>query len=194
MWTSSNIYDAKFNDEKQTLSFKTGLMAPVGLSTFRFVNLPYQTWELRPDWKGPPGGVFMSITATTVIVEFVIRANLICLNQLQNATSTALQDIVGIFYPLHKLMRLMRQGGIDLFPQHDAYLYVEGVTQKHYIAENHLYNCMALVSTTYNFSWSRWNLLAGRNKMVMQVCTIWSRGSEVKYDYNFMTPTTFQTG
>lgn len=172
IWSISNIHDPKFNEEKQILSFKTGRMAPVGLATFRFVNLPYQTWELRPDWKGPPGGVFFSITAATVIIEFIIRGNQVCMNQLQNATSTALQDIVGNFYPPHQLMRLMREGGIDLFPQHDAYLYVEGVTQKHYIAENHLYNCMALFSTTYNFSWSRWNLLAGRNSMVMQVCCI----------------------
>lgn len=172
IWSTSNIHDPKFNEEKQVLSFKTGRMAPVGLATFRFVNLPYQTWELRPDWKGPPGGVFFSITAATVIIEFIIRGNKVCMNQLQNATSTALQDIVGIFYPPHQLMRLMREGGIDLFPQHDAYLYVEGVTQKQYIAENHLYNCMALFSTTYNFSWSRWNLLAGRNNMVMQVCWI----------------------
>lgn len=169
IWSTANIHDPKFNEEKQILTIKTGLMAPVGLATFRFVNLPYQTWELRPDWKGPPGGVFLSITAATVIVEFIIRANQVCMNQLQNATSTALQDIVGIFYPPHQLIRKMRQGGIDLFPEHDAYLYVEGVTQKHYTAENHLYHCMALFSTTYNFSWSRWNLLAGRNNMVMQV-------------------------
>lgn len=172
IWSTANIHDPKFNEEKQILSFKTGIMAPVSLATFRFVNLPYQTWELRPDWKGPPGGVFFSITAATVIVEFIVRGNQVCMNQLQNATSTALQEIVGTFYPPHQLFRLMREGGIDLFPQQDAYLYVEGVTQKHYIAEDHLYSCLALFSTTYNFSWSRWNLLAGRNNMVMQVTMV----------------------
>jgi len=188
IWTTADIHDPKFNEEKQILSFKTGRMAPVGLSTFRFVNLPYQTWELRPDWKGPPGGIFFSITAATVIVEFIIKANQVCLNQLQNATSTALQEIVGIFYPPHQLIRLMRQGGIDLFPQHDAYLYVEGVTQKHFQAENHLYNCMALFSSTYNFSWSRWNLLAGRNNMVMQVREFIDRKRLPNYQMLLVTP------
>lgn len=187
-WTTCNIYDPKFNEEKQVLSFRTGKISPIGLATFRFVNLPFQAWEMRPDWKGPPGGVFLSITAATVIVEFIIKANEVCLNQLQNATSIALQDIVGIFYPPHKLVRLMRQGGVDLFPQHDAYLYVEGVTPKHYIAEKHLYNCMSLLCTTYNFSWSRWNLLAGRNNMVMQVREFLDRKKLPNYSMLLVTP------
>uniref|UniRef100_A0A1B6E5H5 IC97/Casc1 N-terminal domain-containing protein n=1 Tax=Clastoptera arizonana TaxID=38151 RepID=A0A1B6E5H5_9HEMI len=187
-WTTSNIYDPKFNEEKQVLSFRMGKISPIGLATFKFVNLPFQAWEMRPDWKGPPGGIFLSITAATVIVEFIIRANEVCINQLQNATSSALQEHCGIFYPPYKLVRILRQGGVDLFPQHDAYLYVEGVTPKHYIAENHLYNCMSLLCTTYNFSWSRWNLLAGRNNMIMQIREFLDRKRLPNYSMLLVTP------
>jgi hypothetical protein len=31
------------------------------------------------------------------------------------------------------------------------------------------YRCMALVSSAFNFQWSRWNLLAGRQKMIYQM-------------------------
>jgi len=63
----------------------------------------------------------------------------------------------------------MCSGGVDLFPLHDAYCYIDGATPKHRAAEDHLYHCMALLSTSHSFSWSRWNLLAGRRNMVLQM-------------------------
>lgn len=63
----------------------------------------------------------------------------------------------------------MCSGGVDLFPLHDAYCYIDGATPKHRSAEDHLYHCMALMSTSHSFSWSRWNLLAGRRNMVLQM-------------------------
>lgn len=35
--------------------------------------------------------------------------------------------------------------------------------------EFHLYYNMAQISLCYNFGWSRWNLLAGRRKIVLQI-------------------------
>nr|CAD7444684.1 unnamed protein product [Timema bartmani] len=64
---------------------------------------------------------------------------------------------------------LMSRGGVDLFPPFDAMCYVEGDASKHHEAEDHLYHTMAILSTTHNFSWSRWNLLAGRRNMVLQM-------------------------
>lgn len=63
----------------------------------------------------------------------------------------------------------MQTGGVDVFPPSDAFCYVEGAVPKHRVAEDHLYHCMAMVSTSYNFAWSRWNLLAGRRNMVLQM-------------------------
>lgn len=63
----------------------------------------------------------------------------------------------------------MCSGGVDLFPLHDAHCYIDGATPKHRAAEDHLYHCMALMSTSHSFSWSRWNLLAGRRNMVLQM-------------------------
>jgi cancer susceptibility candidate protein 1 len=63
----------------------------------------------------------------------------------------------------------MCSGGVDLFPLHDACCYIDGATPKHRAAEDHLYHCMALLSTGHSFAWSRWNLLAGRCNMVLQM-------------------------
>lgn len=163
-------------------------MVPIGLSTNRFINLPYQTWEMRPDWKGGPGGVFLSVTAATIIVEFIIRDNKVCLNSLQNASGNALQEIVGIYFEPYKLIRTMQRGGADVFPEHDAFIYTEGITPKHWITENHVYQCMAILGTTYNFSWSRWNLLAGQRSIVMQIREFLDRKRLPNYSMLLITP------
>lgn len=51
----------------------------MALVAYRYCNLPYQTWELKPDFKGPPGGVVFSITASVVIIEFIIRVRIDCI-------------------------------------------------------------------------------------------------------------------
>ncbi|GLG93981.1 Uncharacterized protein GBIM_01287 [Gryllus bimaculatus] len=117
------------------LTFRLGRFGPLALAAYRYCNLPYQTWELKPDLKSK--GVLLNITANIVIVEFTVK--------------------------------IMQRGGVDIFPDRDAYCYVEGSASKHRVAEDHLYHCMALFSTSHNFTWSRWNLLAGRRKMVLQM-------------------------
>lgn len=76
--------------------------------------------------------------------------------------------------------QLMCSGGVDLFPLHDAYCYIDGATPKHRAAEDHLYHCMALLSTSYSFSWSRWNLLAGRRNLVLQMREFLDRKRQVR--------------
>jgi hypothetical protein len=40
------------------------------------------------------------------MVEFNVKDGLIALSQLQNSPNNALQDIVGTYYPLPKLVRV----------------------------------------------------------------------------------------
>lgn len=119
------------------------------------------------------------------MVEFNIKDNRICLTQLQNSPNNALQDIVGTYFKLPKLIRVLQTGGIDLFPACDAFCYIEGKSpiyhveifkfsflgtcEKHWPTERHLYYNMALLSPSYNFAWSRWNNQAGRRNIVVQM-------------------------
>lgn len=45
-WSTAGFYDIKFDDGKQTLSFRTVNFGIFALSAFRFSNLPLQNWEL----------------------------------------------------------------------------------------------------------------------------------------------------
>jgi len=53
------------------LTFRTGRFGAIGLAAYRYANLPYQSWELKPNQKGE--GVSFSITAAVMIVDFLIK-------------------------------------------------------------------------------------------------------------------------
>lgn len=101
--------------------------------------------------------------------EFNVKENLICVTQLQNGPNDALQEIVGIYMKLSKLKRILLKGGIDIFPMHDSFSYIEGTCEKCWPMERHLYYDIARLTTYFNFAWSRWNLLAGRRNIVFQM-------------------------
>ncbi|XP_049839060.1 dynein axonemal intermediate chain 7-like [Schistocerca gregaria] len=166
-WSTEDCHDTKFNEDKQVITFRLGRFGPIGLAAYRYFNLPYQSWEMKPDLKN--GGIILSITATVVIVEFHIKGDKVCLNALQNGATNALQDIVGTYFKPYFLIKRMKRGGVDIFPPVDAFCYVEGSAPKHCVAEDHLYHCMAHASSVCNFAWSRWNLLAGRRNMILQM-------------------------
>jgi hypothetical protein len=63
------LHDLKFNEEKQILSFRAGRLGPLAIAAFRYVNLPYQTWELKPTTNG----IILSITAVVMLVEFLFK-------------------------------------------------------------------------------------------------------------------------
>ncbi|XP_065336687.1 dynein axonemal intermediate chain 7 homolog [Cloeon dipterum] len=164
-WSTEDLHDLKFNEEKQILSFRAGRLGSLALAAFRYTNLPYQTWELKPT----SNGILFSITAAVVVVEFIFKDGLVSLSQLQNGTTNALQDQVGKFYKPKKLIKIMRLGGVDIFPPHDAHCYMSAVSPKQRTTERHLYQCMAYAAKSHCFAWSRWNLLAGHTRIVLQM-------------------------
>jgi len=105
------------------------------------------------------------MTAATVLMEFAVYEDQAAMIQLQNATTVALQ-MIGAYHRPDKLVRLLRRGGINLFPEPEARHYVDGNRPpKHAVAERHTYQCMA----THQFTASRWNVHAPFDRMVMQM-------------------------
>lgn len=50
-WSTRDIHDAKFNEEKLAITFKAGRLGAFGLAVSWYSNIPFQTWELKPDLK-----------------------------------------------------------------------------------------------------------------------------------------------
>ncbi|KAK6626806.1 hypothetical protein RUM44_009283 [Polyplax serrata] len=163
-------------------------MGLIGLACYRYCNFPYQTWEMKPEPKNTEGGVLLNITAAVAIIEFLIRDGKVCLNQLQNGATNALQEHVGIFYKPKKLIKILQDGGVDIFPPADVFCYMEGSVVKHRVTEDHLYHCMSVLSTSHNFSWSRWNMLAGRRNLILQMREFAEKKRQPNFNILHVTP------
>ncbi|XP_011865165.1 PREDICTED: axonemal 84 kDa protein-like [Vollenhovia emeryi] len=169
IWSTQDVHDIKYNEEKQTMTFRTGRLGVHGLASFKFINIPFQSWELKPEiGRNARGGIVLNVSAAIVQVEFIIREDLVCLNSLAGGTSTALKEIIGEYMKLHILIEKMRDAGCDLFPERDAFSYVKALPVKHPVTERHLRECMALLCTAYTFSWSRWNASRNSREIVIQ--------------------------
>ncbi|XP_030757372.1 protein CASC1-like [Sitophilus oryzae] len=166
LWSKEEILDVRHNEEKCIISFRTGVFGIYGLATYRYANLPFQAYDIKPE---EDGSVTVQLTAAILMLEFNIKNGLICISQLQNSPNMTLQDVVGTYYKLNILKRLMKESGIDIFPAFDAFCYVKGTSEKQWPMEKHLYYNIAQISNSFNFSWSRWNVQAGRRKIVLQM-------------------------
>ncbi|XP_076256077.1 dynein axonemal intermediate chain 7 [Rhynchophorus ferrugineus] len=166
LWSKEEIIDVRHNEEKCIISFRTGVFGVYGLATYRYANLPFQAYDIKPEVDG---SVTVQLTAAILMLEFNVKDGLICITQLQNSPNMTLQDIIGQYFKLHKLKRMMKDAGIDIFPAFDAFCYVHGTCEKQWPMEKHLYYNMAQMANTFNFAWSRWNLQAGRRRIVLQM-------------------------
>ncbi|XP_050302897.1 dynein axonemal intermediate chain 7-like [Anthonomus grandis grandis] len=165
-WSSEEIHDVKHNEDKCMLSFRTGVFGIYALAAYRYSNLPFQAYDIKPEVDE---SVTVQLTAAILMLEFNVKNGLIAITQLQNSPNMTLQDCVGKYMKLHKLKRMMKEAGIDIFPEFDAFCYVEGSCEKQWAMEQHLYYNMAQISNCFNFAWSRWNLQAGRRQIVLQM-------------------------
>lgn len=50
-WCTRDVHDVKFNEDKLTIQFRIGRLGVFGFAANRYSNLPYQTWEMKPDVK-----------------------------------------------------------------------------------------------------------------------------------------------
>ncbi|MPC20593.1 Axonemal protein [Portunus trituberculatus] len=179
-WSNEYFHDVKYNEDQCVMQVRTTRLGVMGLAMNRFANLPFQSWELKPQG---PGAVSLTLIAAVVVADFTITEGQVCLANLQDGARTALSHLYGKPMKPNTLIKVglaannqycistLQFYGINLFPDRDSYCYIDGLPAKHRPTEQHLYRCLALVAPALHFAWSRWNLLAGDTKLVFQMKT-----------------------
>nr|XP_036232258.1 protein CASC1 [Bactrocera oleae] len=165
-WSTRDVHDTKFNEEKLSLQFRTGRLGIFGLAMNRYSNMPYQTWEIRPDFKSS-GTIFFSFTASIISLDMNITSAGYCVNNFQGGSTPAINDMLGKTLSLAELKSILIAAAVDIFPEPDTFCYTEGTCEKNFVMEMHLYACISTLVQSHNFSWSRWNLLAGSRTIVL---------------------------
>lgn len=50
-WSTRDIHDVKFNEDKLTIQFRTGRLGSFAFAASRHSNYPFQSWESKPEFK-----------------------------------------------------------------------------------------------------------------------------------------------
>ncbi|XP_055915568.1 dynein axonemal intermediate chain 7 isoform X2 [Eupeodes corollae] len=165
-WSLRDIHDTKFNEDKLAIQFRAGCLGTFGFAMNRYCNMPYQTWELKPDQK-ITGAIQFSFTASIISMDMSITSGGYCVNSFQGGTTDTITKMVGKILSLAELKSILIKCAVDIFPDEDAFCYTEGSCEKNFVMEMHLYACMSTLALSHNFGWSRWNLLAGSRTAVL---------------------------
>ncbi|KAM3955584.1 LOW QUALITY PROTEIN: dynein axonemal intermediate chain 7 [Aphomia sociella] len=186
LWTSNYVNDYKFNEDKLTVQFRTGVLWPIGIATLRYSNMPYQGWDVKPDPDSK--GVILTVTGVSVTATWLCLGNSVRLKWIANATTPALKEHFNKPYTVKRMTQIMREAACDFFPDFDAHNHIEGSCPKEWVVERHNYHAMAFLSRAYNFQWSRWNASAGSRTIIMQIREAVDKKREGKFQLLYVTP------
>ncbi|XP_017083981.1 axonemal 84 kDa protein [Drosophila eugracilis] len=189
-WSTRDVHDTKFNEDKLSIQFRTGRLGIFGFALNKYSNMPYQTWDLRPDMKNP-GTIIFSFTASLISLDMTITESGYTVNNFQGGSTQGITDMIGKTLSLTELKATLILSAVDIFPDEDAFCYTEGSCEKNYVMEMHCYACLSTLAQSHNFSWSRWNLLAGSRTAVLLVREL-IEGKKVPY-YSTLLVTPLKT-
>ncbi|KAH8281343.1 hypothetical protein KR018_011457, partial [Drosophila ironensis] len=189
-WSTRDVHDTKFNEDKLSIQYRTGRLGIFGFALNKYSNMPYQTWDLRPDFKSP-GTIVFSFTASLISLDMTITSAGYTVNNFQGGSTQGITDMIGKTLSLAELKATLILSAVDIFPDEDAFCYTEGSCEKNYVMEMHCYACLATLAQSHNFSWSRWNLLAGSRTAVLLLREL-IEGKKVPY-YSTLLVTPLKT-
>jgi len=154
--------DTNFVEETRRLSFKTCYFGTIALLQDVHINMPFQSWEIRP--KGL-NNCLMTLIAAIVELEIEIKDTQCCLRAPLDRPEVS--HLLGKWMGLKKFQDALRNTGINIFPNEDSHKYVT-VQEKNGLAETRLYQQMGLTASTMAYSWSKWNGEREKEKIIIQ--------------------------
>ncbi|XP_025088707.1 axonemal 84 kDa protein-like isoform X3 [Pomacea canaliculata] len=154
-WRTDGLSIVSFDEENQILKFSASRFGPMCLLQDSHINMPFQSWELRP--HGINAAVLTIIAAISEI-EIEIKDGLCCLSKPSNKPE--LSHLQNQWVTVKELVENMRKAGLNVFPAEDSSKFVTVQNKKpdkHPLIVGQLYSLMGLVASAMAFSWSKWN-------------------------------------
>ncbi|CAI5786486.1 Dynein axonemal intermediate chain 7 [Podarcis lilfordi] len=166
-WRTDDIGDVVYNMQEKEIAFKMNGFFTVTLMQDAHLNMPYQSWELRPNGTDE---AFLTILTTFAEVQIQIKLNQCMLAGITTMEDTTLlSDLRGVWMSPLALTIALKRAGMNIFPEEYSPKYVS-VNKKTLLAEITSYQQMALIASSFAFSWSKWNLLSGEENVVFKIC------------------------
>ncbi|CAG5133325.1 unnamed protein product, partial [Candidula unifasciata] len=182
-WTTRGFSDLSFDEDARTFGFKTAEFGTFCLLQDSYINMPFQSWEMRPR---KINSAVLSITAAIVEVQIEIRDALCCLTEPQDRPE--LKSIRGRWVTPAELILNMKKAGINIFPNEDSSRFVS-IQNKHPLAEDRVYQQMALTASSMAYAWSKWNGERGRDEIVFQAAESMDDGPLMEEEWSVFLAT-----
>ncbi|XP_006897278.1 PREDICTED: protein CASC1 [Elephantulus edwardii] len=164
-WKTDGISCVRYNSEDRLITFNLEIFGPVTLIQDTHINMPYQSWELRPL---DVNEVLFTVLTVFTEIQIQIKENLCMLASVKlnsNDYSCTLKDKWMNPIPF---ITALKEVGLNIFPTEYSHFYV-AVNNKMPLVELKSYRQIALLSSAFAFSWSKWNSSCGPSKVIFQV-------------------------
>ncbi|XP_070551634.1 dynein axonemal intermediate chain 7-like isoform X2 [Ptychodera flava] len=164
-WRLDGFADMKYDEDGRTVSVKTINFGALTCTQDKHINMPFQSWELRPKQAN---NALLTIIAALVEIEIEIKEGLCCFRQPEDSeTKPELENIKDKWVTPKELIQLLYSAGVNVFPTTESKKYVS-ISEKEDLTEEGVYQQMALTASHFAFSWSKWNAESGTEKIVVQ--------------------------
>ncbi|XP_072097716.1 dynein axonemal intermediate chain 7 isoform X1 [Mobula birostris] len=162
-WRTDGIHNVTFDPETKLISFKMDMFNTFTLIQGNYVNMPFQSWEIKPVGENE---ALLTVSAALNVVEIQIK-------DLCQLCPVSIEDnlshIRGKWMTASSLIIAMINAGLNIFPGNESEKYVKK-TEKNKQQEQETYTQMALVTSAVAFRWSKWNLSCEQEEIVLQAC------------------------
>ncbi|XP_068672248.1 dynein axonemal intermediate chain 7-like [Montipora foliosa] len=161
-WRLDAFTDSQYDEEKRCIQFKMSSFGPVATFQDLYLNMPFQSWELRPH---STNSCLFTLIAAIIELEIEIKDSMCALTQPGDTPELA--HLSRKWMKPHQLIEAMRKAGVNVFPAVDAEKYVSINSKEDWLEQN-IYQEMALTASAFAYTWSKWNADCGKDKIIIQ--------------------------
>ncbi|XP_072876660.1 dynein axonemal intermediate chain 7 isoform X3 [Chlorocebus sabaeus] len=174
-WRTDGISNVSYKPKERLVTFSLDTFGPVTLIQDAHINMPYQSWELRPL---DVNKVLLTVTTVFTEIQIQIKENLCMLSSVKLKDKKHISILEGTWMTPIPFIIALKEAGLNIFPTRHSHFYVIINNKARMnlskfnvvpLVEVKAYRQMALLSSTFAFGWSKWNLLCNSTKVVFKV-------------------------
>ncbi|XP_062050930.1 dynein axonemal intermediate chain 7 isoform X2 [Lepus europaeus] len=164
-WRTDGISNISYKQKERLITFSLETFGPITLIQDTHINMPYQSWELRPMDSNT---VLLTVTTVFTEIQIQITENLCMLASIRLKDQEHLSLLEGKWMAPVPFITALKEAGLNIFPSEYSHFYVV-MNHKLPLVEMKAYRQMALLSSAFAFGWSKWNMLCNSTKVVFKV-------------------------
>uniref|UniRef100_A0ABI7XUT9 Dynein axonemal intermediate chain 7 n=1 Tax=Felis catus TaxID=9685 RepID=A0ABI7XUT9_FELCA len=164
-WQTDGISNVLYQSEERLITFSLETFGPVTLIQDTHINMPFQSWELRPL---DVNKVLLTVTTVFTEIQIQIKENLCMLASVKVGNKKHSSTLEGRWMTPISFILALKETGLNIFPTGHSHFYVV-INHKEPLVEIKAYRQLALLSSAFAFGWSKWNVECSSKKVIVKL-------------------------